>query len=179
MKKTFSTDLLRSNYLYTLEQPDNIISIFDDLRYDRSDVDIISPGMRLHLLESLRPFGFKQSSGNVISHTDLDIQCIIPKFHALGSSPFDITRYCQKRSQDFYVLTPTQTACQLVDSNDLDEAVSKILQMMKQQPINVYKLLDYLEHTETHQNFYKAVAYLRDQQKSLIQKEPLCFRRSL
>ena len=102
-----------------------------------------------------------------------------PKFHALGSSPFDITRYTHKRDQDYYILTPTQTACLIIDAYDFDQALESISALIEEQPINIFKLMDYLENTEKHQSFLKAITTLRDRQKTAVQKETLKLRKSL
>lgn len=173
-------DNQRGPYLYVPPCRDNIISIFDDLKYDRSDIDMLSGAMRRHLIERLGRLGFKQTSGRIIEHKPKDIRCIMPKWHAQGSSPFDIRRYTPKREQDYYVLTPTQTAAFFVESeSDLEEAVIHILNLIKHQPINLYRIKDYLEDNERHQNFHEAIPFIREQQKKWILTEPLRRRRAL
>ena len=66
-----------------------VISIFDDLKYDRADVDMMSPAMRNHAIARLDPLGFKQVSGTVLKHHASGVCCFIPKVYALGASPFD------------------------------------------------------------------------------------------
>ena len=55
-------------YLIVMNNPKNIISIFDELRYDRADADLVSPAMRRHVVEKLKTLGFKQKSGNIIEN---------------------------------------------------------------------------------------------------------------
>lgn len=173
------SEIASSQYIYILNDPDNIISVFDELRYDRSDIDILSPTMRKHVIQKLEKSGFKQISGNILENKQTDTRCLFPKFHTLGSSPFDISHYISKRIQDYYVLTPTQTACQFINHYNFDDALEKICLLIEKQPINVFKLLDYLEQKDSHQDFLKAITFLRDKQKSLIETEPLCHMRSL
>ena len=156
-----------------------IISIFDDLRYDRADLDMMSPAMRGHAVTRLAPLGFKQVSGNVLRHTTTGVRCLIPKFHALGASPFDITRYTPRDEHDFYILTPTQTACQYVDFYPHADAVTRVKALITRQPINLYKLLDYLERKSNHQEFANAIGHLRLIQREAITSEPLKGRRAL
>ena len=156
-----------------------LISVFDDLKYDRSDLDMMSPAMRGHVIKQLKLIGLKQISGNVLLHADTDIRCLIPKFHALGASPFDITRYTPRGENDFYILTPTQTACQYVDHYSLEEAVDRIKALITLQPINLYKILDYLEHKPKHQEFARAIGHLRLIQREAVASEPLKTRRAL
>ena len=80
-------------YMCLADEKLKLISVFDDLKYDRSDLDMMSPAMRQHAIKHLKPLEFKQVSGNVLLHKDSNIRCLIPKFHALGASPFDIIRY--------------------------------------------------------------------------------------
>lgn len=157
----------------------NLFSVFDDLKYDRSDIDMLSPAMRNHAIQRLGALGFKQTSGRVLRNAAEDVLCHIPKFHALGGSPFDITRYTPKRARDYYLLTPTQTACQFIDTYPLDEAVTRIKALLAQQPVNLYKLVDYLEHTPTHRNAMNAMGHLIAVQKEAVASAPLKGRRAL
>ena len=156
-----------------------LISIFDDLRYDRSDVDIVSLAMRNHSNLRLGSLGFRQISGNVLQHEASGIKCLIPKFRALGASPFDTTRYTPRGEHDYYILTPTQTACQYVDGYPLEQAVERVTGLITRQPINLYKLLDYLERKSKHQEFAKAIGHLRLVQREAVISEPLKSRRAL
>lgn len=156
-----------------------LFSIFDDLKYDRSDADMLSPAMRTHAIGKLREVGFRQISGNVLENRDADVRCIIPKFHALGASPFDITRYAERRSQDFFLLTPTQTACQFIDTYSYDEALDRVGQLVTKQPINIYRMMDYLERKPAHEDFVEALGQLKYLQRVAVESEPLCRRRAL
>ena len=119
-----------------------LISVFDDLRYDSADLDMISPAMRDHVITRLIPLGFKQVSGSILLHKATVVRCMIPKFQALGALPFNITRYIPSTEQDFYVLTPTQTACQYVNFYQHAEAVKRVKALIIRQPVNLYKVLD-------------------------------------
>ena len=156
-----------------------VFSVFDDLRYDRADADMVSPAMRKHAIERLGGLGFRQISGNVLENADADVRCLIPKSHALGASPFDITRYTERREQDFYLLTPTQTACQFIDHYPLDDAVERIKVLVTKHPINLYRLMDYLEHKPAHRDFLGAIGHLKYVQREAVESEPLCRRRAL
>ena len=166
-------------YMFIADETLRLISVFDDLKYDRADLDMMSPAMRGHVIKQLNPIGFKQVSGNVLLHAETDVRCLIPKFHALGASPFDITRYIHRGKNDFYVLTPTQTACQYVDHYSLEEAVERVKALIMRQPINLYKMLDYLEHKPKHQEFSRAIGHLRLMQREAVESEPLKTRRAL
>ncbi|MEO0774430.1 MAG: hypothetical protein AAFZ04_14770, partial [Pseudomonadota bacterium] len=135
--------------------------------------------MRNHAIDQLGRIGFRQISGNVLEDRAADRRCLMPKSHALGASPFDITRYTPRRAQDFYLLTPTQTACQIIDHYDHEEAVERIVNLIRVQPINLFRLMDYLEHTDSHREFLKAIKFLQKTQKEAVKSEPLKRRRAL
>lgn len=177
-----STDPATVNFGHYMTLADDhlrLFSVFDDLYYDRADADMLSPAMRNHAIERLRKIGFKQVSGTVLEDRAANRRCHMPKSHALGASPFDITRYTPKRDQDFYILTPTQTACQFIDNYQHEEAVERIVHLMRVQPINLIRLMDYLEHTETHREFLKAINFLKKTQAEAVKSEPLRRRRAL
>ncbi|MEM8878805.1 MAG: hypothetical protein AAGD23_13180 [Pseudomonadota bacterium] len=166
-------------YMQVADTALNLISVFDDLRYDRSDADMLSPAMRRHAISKLGALGFRQVSGTVLEQREADVRCLMPKFHALGASPFDITRYTPKREQDFYLLTPTQTACQFIDHYALEDALTRVRTLITRQPINIYRLMDYLEDKPSHQNFLKAIGHLKYVQREAVESEPLRRRRAL
>ena len=172
-------ELDRDPYLHIADWQFNLISVFDELRYDRSDGDYLSPAMRNHAVQKLQGLGFRQISGTVIENRAEDVRILIPKFHALGASPFDATRYAPKRPQDFYLLTPTQTACHFIDRFDTEEAVERIKTLIARQPINVLKIDDYLEDKPTHSAFKDAIGHLKYVQRMAVESEPLVGRRGL
>ncbi|MEM9010873.1 MAG: hypothetical protein AAGE18_06580 [Pseudomonadota bacterium] len=171
--------LNRDPYLYLPTSELQILSVFDDLKYDRADADMLSPSMRQHAIRKLRPLGFRQISGTVLLQGDLDVRFLMPKFHALGASPFDIARYTERRPQDFLMLTPTQTACQFIDNYPLADAVSRIKALITEQPINLYRLMDYLERKPAHREFLGAIGHLKYVQRVAVESEPLRRRRAL
>ncbi len=166
-------------YFQIADERLGLLSVFDDLKYDRADVDMISPAMRKHVVGKLGPLGFRQTSGTVLEHAEADMRVYIPKFHALGASPFDIARYTEKRPQDYCLLTPTQVACQFVDHYELDDAVRRIEVLIAKHPINLLKLADYLEGKPKHRAFREVLGHIKRQQRIAVESEPLCRRRSL
>lgn len=171
--------LNKDPYFLVADADLRLISIFDDLKYDRSDADIMSGAMRKHAIAKLRKFGFEQVSGNVLLNGEQDIKILIPKSHALGASPFDITRYTPKRPQDFYLLTPTQTACFFIDAYDTGQAVEQVKMLIVKQPININRLWDYMERKDSHRKFEQALGHIRFVQREAVESEPLCRRRAL
>ncbi|MEL7027593.1 MAG: hypothetical protein AAGO57_10270, partial [Pseudomonadota bacterium] len=174
----FSTPDL-STYLFLADPVLRIFSVFDDLKYDRSDADMMSPAMRKHAIEVLLKHGFKQKSGSLLVQPATGMKCHIPKFQGLGASPFDILRYTTRGEGDFSLLTPTQTACQMIDNYDQKDAVERIERLVSKQPINLYRLMDYLERKPTHRQFRDALGHLKAVQAQAVASEPLCRRKAL
>ena len=166
-------------YFQIADEKLGLLSVFDDLKYDRADVDMISPAMLKHVVGKLGPLGFRQTLGTVLEHAEADMRVHIPKFHALGASPFDIARYTEKRPQDYCLLTPTQVACQYVDHYELNEAVQRIEALIAKHPINLLKLADYLEGKPKHRAFREVLGHIKLKQRIAVESEPLCRRRSL
>jgi hypothetical protein len=166
-------------YLYLADDQLNLISVFDDLKYSRSDADILSVGMRQHVVKEFRKLGFKQKSGTILTHTSEDTQCFMPKFHALGASPFDIARYTPKRAQDYYILTPTQTACQLIETYPLENALERVKSLITKHPANLQRILDYIDPLATHTAFADAIGHLKYLQRKAIETTDLKFMKAL
>lgn len=176
MTKTLVSDWSidqRGPYIYVVSGELNIISVFDELRYDRSDVDMLSPAMRMHLVKKLKTIGFKQRSGTVVEQQGSGVKCLMPKAHALGASPFHITDACPKRDTDYYALTPTQTACQFIRHCDLEQAIEEIKRLMAFQPINIYRLSDYLEYEPDYQYFRSAIGHIKYLQRVALESQRL------
>ncbi|NRB01385.1 MAG: hypothetical protein HRU32_16520, partial [Rhodobacteraceae bacterium] len=154
-------------FLY-VDQKLNLISVFDDLKYDRSDLDTLSAPMRRRVVVRLEPLGFRQMSGGLIENPKANIRVLLPKLRALGASPFDVTRDTPRRAQDFYVLTPTQTACQWIDAYSTDDAVEAIKTLVVKHPINLLRIADFLERTERHRAFLGAIGHLKYVQRIAV-----------
>ncbi|MEM9285657.1 MAG: hypothetical protein AAGA39_07200 [Pseudomonadota bacterium] len=160
-------------YLHVADEGLRLISVFDDLTYDRADADILTPGMRSHLAAKLKGLGFRQKSGNLFVHGRAEERCLLPKSHALGASPFDILRYTERRAKDYVALTPTQTACQFIDTYPLEEAVERVKALIIRHPINLYRLMDYLERKPAHDAFQTAIGHLRFVQREAVESSTL------
>lgn len=166
-------------YLYLADTDLRLVSVFDDLRYDRADVDMLSAAMRRHVIRSFSAQGYKQVSGMVLYDARSDRRLLMPKFHALGASPFDIARYTTRGERDYFVLTPTQTACQFIDNYDTEDALTRIKALIEYQPLNIYRLMDYLEDKSRHNSFKPAIGHLRYVQRKACESERLKAMRSL
>ena len=171
--------LNRSPYLQLADSGLGILSVFDDLKYDRADADLMSPAMRRFAVTQVQPLGFRQVSGSVLEQDGSGARIVIPKLHSLGASPFDITRYTPKRAADFYLLTPTQTVCRYIDCYPLEEALDRALGLVRKHPINLYRLMDYLERKPTHSAFRSVLGDIKKAQREAGESEPLCRRKAL
>lgn len=166
-------------YLSLADPELRLISVFDDLTYDRADMDMLTGHMRRHAVTKLAQLGFKQISGTMIENRSEDLRVLIPKIHALGASPFDAVRYVDRRPQDYVLLTPTQAACQMIDSYPCEKAVERIKLLIRKHPINLLKITDHLEHKDAHKVFGGAIGHLKFVQRKAIESEPLRGRRAL
>jgi|GEM_PF-1810625 len=160
-------------YIRTHTLPVNMISVFDDVRFDRSDIDNLSPGMYRYISKCLKELGFKQDSGRTFSHNEFDIRCEIPKSRVQGSSPFHVLDYTPKREQDFYILTPTQVAGVMISRLPHADAVPLLVDLVEHHPINLFKLKDHLDSSQNHQDFLNVVAHLKYKQREAASKQPL------
>ncbi|WP_223789620.1 hypothetical protein [Marinicella meishanensis] len=166
-------------YLCLADPELRLLSVFDDLTYDRSDLDMLTVPMRRRAITALRGLGLQQVSGSVVVDPTTQVRFVFPKFQALGASPFDVARYLKRQAHDYLVLTPTQTACQIIDHHPFDEALERVKALLRQQPINIYRLLDYLEHKPAHNEFLKAIGHLDRVQGEAIAQAPLAQRKPL
>lgn len=166
-------------YLCLVDDALRLVSVFDDLKYDRADLDALSGPMRARIATKLKPLGFQQVSGSVLENRDRDIRMILPKFRALGASPFDATRDSPRRDQDYYILTPTQAACQVIDAYQIHDAIDRIETLIAKHPINLLRIFDYLDKSDRHRAFAGALHHLGELQRKAVASEPLRRRRAL
>lgn len=173
-----AADATLSPYLLVADAQLGLLSVFDDLKYDRADADILTPAMRAHAVKVLGGHGFRQTSGRMLRHPS-GIRCHIPRFRALGASPFDILRETDRADGDFVLLTPTQTACQFVDHYDHETAVARVKALITTQPINLFRLMDYLEAKPAHEAFRNAIGHLKFVQREAVAAPGLRSKRAL
>lgn len=166
-------------YLFIADEARKLISVFDDLKYDRADLDMLSDPMRRRALAKLTPLGFRQVSGSLLENKALDIRIHLPKFRALGASPFDACRDTRRRAQDYFILTPTQAACQIIDHYPLAEASRMIEALVVRHPVNLLRIIDFLEKGDDRQSVLNAIGHLRYVQRKAVEAEPLKTRYAL
>ena len=154
-------------------------SVFEDVKYDRSDIDILGPGMRRYVTNFLTTLDCKTRSGRCIVHRHSGLNCWLPKPSVLAASPFDITRYRPREPKDIYILTPTQTAAYLFQHLDFDLAIIAIFEMIKTQPVNLLKLQDTLQHHHERHYYAPVLRYLLDCPQPGVPPGRMKFKRSL
>lgn len=164
---------------YLVHVENRLISVFDDTRFDRADMDVLSAGMRTHAVRKLEPLGFKQVTGSIIEHGDTGVRVLMPKFHTQGTSPFDAVRYVDRGPDDYVLLTPTQAAAQIIDAHPLDTAIKRLERLIVKHPINLLRLVDYLEKRPRHEEFRKAYGTLKRIQQDAVAGDALLRRRPL
>ena len=166
-------------YLMVADTRLRLVSVFDDLKYDRADMDMMSGPMRQRVEVKLRPLGVRQEAGSAFVHQASGVRLLMPKFRALGALPFDAVRDTPRGPQDYYILTPTQTACQFIDHYPVDDAVAAIKALVIRHPVNLLRIADALDKSARHQAFAKAIGHLMYVQRVAVTSEPLCRRRAL
>ncbi|WP_108861492.1 hypothetical protein [Ruegeria sp. Alg231-54] len=166
-------------YLMVADAGLRLISVFDDLHYDRADLDMLSAPMRRRALKKLAPFEYFQRSGSVIENCAADIRIHMPKFRALGASPFDALRETSMRPQDYALLTPTQAAAQMIAAYEVDTAKERLAALVLKHPANLLRLFDFLEPTPSKAAVREMLGELLFLQRAAVAKEPLKSRRAL
>lgn len=181
-QSSFHDDLAARDYgpyFLLADRELRLFSVFDDLKYDRSDADIMAPPMRRHAIDMLHAMGFWQKTGSVLLHKTQNIRCLFPKPQILGASPLDITAYSNRESDDYYILTPTQTACMIISAFSAETACDKLVNLVQKQPININRIFDYLQRRSDHKIIAKSLGLVKAAQDKAITEEPLCRRRAL
>ena len=168
---------LADDYIFVCQSL-NIISIFDATNYDRSDIDLMTPNMRNYIKMKLTQLGFKQISGNLFKNKNNHITCEFTKPNILMASPFkDLQK--NNKSQHCYILTPTQTACQMLLQLETDQAMQQIIALIQLQPVNLYKIKDFCYNEQRLSSLVKLIPELSAQQNQAIKQPKLSKKRSL
>ena len=169
----------RDPYLCLVDRGLRLVSVFDDLRYDRADMDMLNGPMRRRLVAALAPLGVRQGSGSRLDCPVTGLRLLMPKFRALGASPFDALRDTVRAPTDYAVLTPTQAACAIIDARSTDEAVARLERLVRKHPINLLRIFDFLDGSPAHEAFRPAIGHLVPIQRAAIRTSPLKGRRAL
>ena len=155
-------------------KPFNLVSIYDDRLYDRSDADFMNPSMRNYFKDRLKKLKYDWLSGNVLGSRIFSTKFIFPRNGILGASPFDITRYEKRGSEDYFVLTPTQVAGYLIQTQIGKDLIDNLKKLISKHPINLEKLRDHLSSDKKlDEKFNSFYVDLRNFQSEIIKSEEL------
>jgi hypothetical protein len=171
--------LERDPYLYLADAELRLISVFDDLRYDRADMDMLTGPMRARAARTLAPLGLRQVSGGMMANPARGLRLHLPKFRALGASPFDALRDTARARGDYALLTPTQAACAILDGHATDAAVPRLERLVTRHPVNLLRIFDYLDRSARHDGYRRAIGHLVPLQRAAVREAPLRDRRAL
>lgn len=131
----------------------NMITIFDSLRYERNDYDVLSAPQRNYVGAVLEKNGHRHVTGNSFKNlkTGQTLRFIITK--TLGVSPLNELNY-QYNDQDIFIVTPGTYFLFLVEklsTDDKQDSVrAELMDLVSHHPVNLEQLLD----LSTHDHFY-------------------------
>ena len=158
----------------------NAVSIYTTDFYENYDYDVVLPGQRSKLVNTLAGNGFKQSSGRIIKNKDQSIIFEFPKPNfTLGDDPADKAEKLINNSKHIIILTPTQALLiylkryydeiflQLNSEND-NAMIEEITTLLYEQPANLDKVREWLGPSNQTELFILLKPQLRDAQKSGI-----------
>ena len=155
-------------------KPFNLVSIYDDRVYDRSDADFMNTSMRSYFKERLTELQYDWLSGNVLGSPLYTTTFIFPKNGILGASPFDITRFEKRCEDDYFVLTPTQVAAYLIKFKCGEGILENLKKLISYHPINLEKLKDHLSSDKTLEPIFNSIyVQLKNYQSTIIKSEKL------
>lgn len=165
---------------YVVEAPMSILSVFDHTNYDRSDLDLLSGPQRQYVERKLKKYGYKFKTGRVLQSKTNPIVFRIPKQSIISANPFDIIRYEKRDQGDIFVLTPTQTACLIINRiTDQDELKEALKDLIKKQPINLKKIYDNIRFEKSKETYQSIHSELLDFQTEVIKSTDLKYKQHL
>ena len=134
--------ILADKELYYLPEY-SVITVYDDNFFVRNDYDILSRGQRNYLITFFKTFGFKQSSGKVMSKNELKINFPKPK-HTLALSAYQ-ANFNQPAENELYAVTPSTFAEVLFYdalSKGKDWGLQQLQQLINTCPYNIELIRD-------------------------------------
>lgn len=165
---------------YVVEGSLNILSVFDHTNYDRSDLDLLSGPQRQYVEKKLKKHGYKFKTGRVLQSKTQSIVFRIPKQSIISANPFDIIRYEKRDQGDIFVLTPTQSACLIINRITVkDELKLALKELIKKQPINLKKIYDNIRFEKSKENYQSIHNELSEFQSEVIKSTHLKYKQHL
>ena len=172
--KNIEYQILEDENIMVFGRPFNLISIYDDRVYDRSDADIMNTSMRNYLKDHLSKLKYDWVSGNVLSSPLYRTNFIFPKNKILGASPFDAILFEKRDEDDFFVLTPTQVASFLIKTKSGNELLEYLEKLISKHPINLDKMKDHFNSSGIIKlNFNSLYSQLKKYQDKVIKTDKL------
>lgn len=173
-------DLKDDKNFHIVELPLNILSVFDHTNYDRSDLDLLSGPQRQYVEKKLKKFGYKFKSGRVLASQESPIVFRIPKQSIISANPFDIIRYEKRDQSDYFVLTPTQSACLMINNIlNKDQLVTGLKDLISKQPINLKKIYDNIRFEKSKELYLSIHSELTQYQAEVIKSDALKYKQHL
>ena len=167
----------------------NAVSVYTADYYENYDYDIVLPGQRDKLVQILKQFEFKQTSGRVITNREKTItfEFAKPNF-TLGDDPAEKTARLIKKSNSMIVITPTQALLiylkQFYDPIKLEVGVDgdtpftdELTALLYEQPANLDKVREWLGPSGQDDLFVSLKLKLRNaQQKGIDDRQQFNFK---
>lgn len=172
-------DLFEHDNFFYYGEPLNMLSIFDDTHYDRSDIDILNSAQRDFLFKKLKDFNYSWKSGRVLHSSSCPVIFTFPKISVLGASPLDALKYEKSSDKNIVVVTPTQFCAQCIKELDEFRGLSVIKELIEKHPVNLLKLRDHLSYTEFHEKYQRMLPELIAHQKNAISSGKLKYKRHI
>ena len=167
----------------------NAVSIYTADYYENYDYDIVLPGQRSKLVQALKEFDFKQTSGRIITNKDKSItfEFAKPNF-TLGDDPAAKTAKLIKKSNSLIVITPTQAL--LIYLNEFYDQfkselavdaskplINELLALLYEQPANLDKVREWLTPSKRDDIFVALKLQFREiQQKGIDDRKQFRFK---
>lgn len=135
------------------------ISVFDSIDYHTFDMEMLCPAQRNYLIDKARGFGFTQTSGKYLAHSDASKIYFPP--HRLFNRNFRSFLPKERDQMTWLALTPTQAAFLLLDQRASEE---ELFQLMMKHPFNLPLLI----RVCSHEDFYPSLQKMGPELKRLL-----------
>lgn len=155
----------QDKYMYANGQ-DNLITVYDDNVFDRSDFDVLNGPQRQYLVHQLVDQGHRQISGKKLQNIEHGFELEFCQSPSLGVSPMVQLERCYTPNK-MWMVTPTTFALFLFSKNASD-CVARVEDLIQTCPVNFKKMIDVSRHDAYHHAIMKASKHLQAFQKDVI-----------
>jgi hypothetical protein len=169
--------LQNDKHIY-FEQELPLLTLYDDNLFVRNDYDVLSVGQRNYLINLLKPFGFKQKSGKIL--TDGNVIIEFPKPNRILAISSYQPEFNEPSDSHFFVVTPSTYAETLFHryQNDKNVMLSRIKHLIETCPFNIELIRDINYHSPIETITKETFSELEKFQSEIIE-EKFKFKRSL